>query len=709
MEHTYNVHFKARAHILRLLGDQLIGNDRLAVFELVKNAYDADATRVTVTLKMEGENSSITVADDGCGMTLDQLRNGWLEIGTDSKRGDNRNAWSSRFKRVPLGEKGVGRLAACKLGDRLSLTTRAKGQPEYHMNIDWAKLIDHHDYIEKIGIDIQQRDEPKKFTEKETGTRIRILKLLRSEWTRGEVRALKRMLTSLTSPFDAPDSFAVQLKVPGYEEWLEELFEPGDILAQAVWNFSFNIDENGGFTWNYRFNPPHRFKSLKPKDASSVPGERLEMSDKDPLWDRKKVHLDSGFLRGIGSIKGQFHVYDRRPKVLNLTGNASQVKPFLNEQTGVRLYRDGIRVYNYGEPDDDWLGLNASRINRPKYKMGTNSVIAALYIRNSSTSGLHEKTNREGFDENECFIRFRTVVQNIVEFLDRLRRQDRESLDQAIKGEAPALTTKIERFEQTVSALRETMKKHQLEKELGPKIDVIEKEYNSLREVAMSAGAAGMNIAVIFHEVEREVRGLDAAIRNRDSADSIAQHAKHLVQLLEGFAPLLKKNRQRRVKASEILSQVKFLTERRFSLHNITLSCPVLTGEDTDFDVYGADNLYLGAILNLVDNAIHWCKKRRELDDQDKQMAIAIRTLPDWAEEGPSLAVIDTGPGFEIDFEEAVKPFVSTRAGGMGLGLYYASLVMESQGGAVMLADISELDLPKVYDGAAVILRFRRK
>lgn len=708
MAHTHSAHFKARAHILRLLGDQLIGNDRLAVFELVKNAYDADATEVTVTLKMEGEKSSITVADNGCGMTLDQLRNGWLEIGTDVKRGGNRSAWSSKFKRVPLGEKGVGRLAACKLGDRLILTTRAKGQPEYHMRIDWAKLIDDHDYIEKVGVDILQRDDPERFTGNETGTRIRILKLLRTEWARGEVRALKRMLTSLTSPFHAPDSFAVQFKVPGYEELLEELFEPEDILAQAVWEFSFSIDD-GCFNWEYRFNPPHRFKSLTPRKASSIQGDRLEMSKDDPHWNRKKVHLDAEYLEGIGPIKGQFHVYDRRPKVLALTGNADQVKRFLNEQTGVRIYRDGIRVYNYGEPDDDWLGLNARRINRPALKMGTNSVIAAVHIRHSSTSELHEKTNREGFDENDCFLRFRSVMQNVVEFLDRTRREDRESLDRAIKGEASALTTGPERFEQTVSALRKTMKKHQLEKELGPKIDVIEKEYISLREVAMSAGAAGMNIAVIFHEVEREVRDLDAAIRNRHSEESIAQHAKHLVQLLEGFAPLLKKNRQRRVKASAILAQVKFLTERRFSLHDIKFSCPVLTGEDTDFEVSGADNLYLGAIINLVDNAIHWCKKRRELDSRKRQVAIAIRTLPDWAEEGPCLAVIDTGPGFEIDFEDAVKPFVSTRAGGMGLGLYYTSLVMESQGGAVMLADISELDLPKAYDGAAVILRFRRK
>ncbi|MCW6022632.1 ATP-binding protein [Serratia marcescens] len=88
---TKEIGFKAKAHLLKLLGDELIGNDKLAVFELVKNAYDADASSVEVTLDLDSSEPTITVKDiDGCGMSLSDIEDKWLSIGTDSKRGNNK-------------------------------------------------------------------------------------------------------------------------------------------------------------------------------------------------------------------------------------------------------------------------------------------------------------------------------------------------------------------------------------------------------------------------------------------------------------------------------------------------------------------------------------------------------------------------------------------------------------------------------------------
>ena len=102
--------FKARAHLLKLLGDELIGDDRLAIFELVKNAYDADATKVEVMLDLGSTNPKIVVTDhQGHGMSEETILGKWMEIGTDSKRKERIR--SPRFKRMPLGGKGVGRLA----------------------------------------------------------------------------------------------------------------------------------------------------------------------------------------------------------------------------------------------------------------------------------------------------------------------------------------------------------------------------------------------------------------------------------------------------------------------------------------------------------------------------------------------------------------------------------------------------------------------
>ena len=115
--------FRANAHLLKLLGDELIGDDRLAVFELVKNSYDANALSVDVTLNLEVESPNIVIWDHkGFGMTKDDILNKWMEVGTNSKRNDNK-VRTPELNRLPLGEKGVGRLAVHKLGKKLTINT----------------------------------------------------------------------------------------------------------------------------------------------------------------------------------------------------------------------------------------------------------------------------------------------------------------------------------------------------------------------------------------------------------------------------------------------------------------------------------------------------------------------------------------------------------------------------------------------------------
>src|SRR5438552_4277108 len=106
---------RARTHILRLMGEELIGDDGLAVFELVKNGYDADASSVAVDLNVRpGPAQSITVFDTGTGMTIEDITGKWLELATDSKRKDIA-VRTKKFRRRVLGEKGVGRIASFKL------------------------------------------------------------------------------------------------------------------------------------------------------------------------------------------------------------------------------------------------------------------------------------------------------------------------------------------------------------------------------------------------------------------------------------------------------------------------------------------------------------------------------------------------------------------------------------------------------------------
>lgn len=702
---------RARSHLLQLLGEELIGDDRLAIFELVKNGYDADATKVAIQVNLnQGQAQSIVVEDSGTGMTLEDITGKWLELATDSKRKD-RSVRTPRFHRLPLGEKGVGRIAAFKLGRHVTLTTRAAGQPEYEVKIDWDELLKQGPYLENLSVRVRTNTEPKFFEQGNTGTRIQIEGLRRKQWTRGDLRRLYRLITSLASPFQKSDQFEVEFSAPGRQTDVADLISPNDFLDFAIWKFDFHVT-GPSFDWEYRFNPPH-WKGVKARELVKK-GDRLSLS---PEFDEegskrrdreaRALLLGKDDLRDIGPIGGHIYGYYRRSEVLNTSGSTSQMKSWLDDQTGVRVYRDGVRVFNYGEKNDDWLGLNVRRINAPAGKLSTNSIVAAIELDLDDSRGLREKTNREGFDQNDAFHRLKRVVLSVVEHLERLHADDRKALDNVIKG---TTSDNPVRFTEAIKHLRKGLKNHELEKSFGKDIDVIEEEFVELRDVMVNAGTAGLNLAVIFHEIEREVEALASAVERGIENNRVREQIEHLYQLLHGFAPLLKKNPARLMFASEIVRAASRIRESRFRFHKVAFSAPILEKEEPDFRVKGPSNLLTGCLGNLLDNALYWSRYRKERDERPAPAAVLVTS--DWNKASNSglIAVVDNGTGFSIPRARAIEAFKSTRSGGMGLGLYFANLVMEQCGGDLTIHTASEfrdeVELPKGFDGAAVVMRF---
>ncbi len=719
MNHIAN--FKARAHLLKLLGDQLIGNDRLAVFELVKNAYDANATEVHVLLDLNANPPMIRIQDDGFGMDFETIENKWMELGTDSKRGDERRRTPDPFNRLPLGEKGVGRLAVHKLGTKLKVITKSSGKPTYTLDIDWPSLIEGSKYINDAEVKVTAGD-PSSLLGNGTGTVLEVTGLHRTDWDRREVRSLAKLINSLISPFEQLTDFKVELSVPGYESWLSDLPDAADILDRSIWSFDFDISESGDFSWKYNFTPPAKYKSIKKRLLSEESGV-LELLPSPFFYDDEdldskrsdRLILSSDMLSGIGPISGRCHFYYLRKEVLGADGNYLHVKSYLDDQTGIRVYRDGIRVFNYGEPGDDWLGLNPRRINKPSDTLGTNSIIAGISINLEDSldpdglQGLQEKTNREGFDDNETFRCFRWIVSSAFEKFFILHRPDREIIDTVlgdirdVKKPSPDAT-----FDKAIDDLSTVVKKHGLEKEVGNKIEYINSEYRRMREVALNTGK-GLNLAVIFHEVEREIFSLNTAIKKGESAESLALRSEHLVSLLEGFQPLLRRNEQKTFEISKLIKNTISPMHRRLNHHKIVMSSPVLTGEDKDFSITAPYGLVMASLQNIIENSMHWSRLRAEKKDKDIQPAIGIFTLPDWFEEGPAIVIADNGEGFSLEPDVAVKPFKTDRPGGQGLGLYFVDLVMENINGRLIILDPEELELPPAYDGAAVVLLFKER
>ena len=691
--------------MLQLLGDELIGSARLAVFELVKNAYDADANEAVVRLGLtSARKPSITVTDDGEGMTLDVLRSVWLVPGDDYRQkqrlSDQR---TPRHRRLPLGEKGLGRFAVHKLGNLITLVTRARDSDECVVKIDWNELIAR-PYLDEAPVTIKIR-RPVVFSGKKTGTRIRIRQLRTTGWSRGEVRRLHNQITSICSPFEEPSGFQATLHVPGREHWIEDLPDVSEILDRAIWKFSFRADSDG-FAWTYEFRQVPGFKLdrrtvEKSGDSLKLPsrsgGDRME----------KKITADGSVFKGIGPVTGEFYVYDRDREVRRWMPNIRLLENYLDETGGVRVYRDGIRVYNYGELGDDWLGLDLRRVNVPTRRISRNIILGAIHLSLKESTGLVEKTNREGFVENKSCRQLQRIVLGALGALEAERRIDKERIRQLT--DTPDDPT-VARIEKPIQALRRELERQGMRDKFEGYVARIENDYRSMQETLLTAGMSGLNLAVVFHEIERGVRALHQAISQGADRKSAARQARDLMRLLDGFSTLLRRDGKKHHSGRKLVAAARRNNLLRLRHHRVRFICPLLEGDDPGFHSRFAFGLVLGALSNLVDNAFYWLRVRwpdvsGQSDHFERKLYIGLSR--DF-EAGPAIVVADNGVGLQGDDpENLVRPFFTRKPDGMGLGLYYANLAMELNGGQLAFPQPGEIELPDEFDGAAVALIFK--
>lgn len=697
--------FKAKSHILSLLGDELIGSDNLAIFELVKNAYDADAEHVTITLSdLNSPAQSITIEDDGHGMGLETLQNVWLEIGTDFKRGSKRKP-SPKYKRISLGEKGVGRLAVHKLGNQITIETQPKGERNsYRMSLNWPGLILGSDYIQDTFLQIETIHKSL-FPKKRQGTRLLISELRKERWTERDLRDLVRKTNSIKSPFRKIEKFEVKVVVTGpYQRWIRDVKDPYLILKQALYHFKFHINIEGHINWTYQFRPPRPFHLGANRKKSKRGEDRfLKITNVDKIFEKDRKVLRGSDLEGIGEIGGEFYVYNLTLPVLSALGQPNAIRAYVNENSGVRVFRDGIRVYNYGEPEDDWLGLDLARVQKLGEKFSKNTVIGAIEIGMAdSHGGLIEKTNREGFDDNSVFRRFKAICNDVFDLFQRMAVSDREKVKAHLEDIKPIKRVGLS---ETVVELKEKLRDKKLDKELAPLIKRVERDYNDMRDVMLNSGMTGLNLGVIFHEVEREMRFINTDLNAHIDIGSIRIRVKNLIQLLENFSPILRQNKNTVLKASQIIARAVTINAPRFAYHKIIFSSPLMTKETKDFSIKGPANLLLSSVSNIIDNAIYWVGVKRETKGGDYKPAIYVCSdLKSFS--GPAIVFADSGEGFSLEPEELTQPFRTTRPGGMGLGLYFVNLVMEMIGGQLLFPDKEELHIPKPYVGAIIALVF---
>lgn len=358
--------FTIDTHLFRELGELLVGRDSTALIELIKNSYDADATEVVVLGQRlnDPDRGLIVITDNGSGMTPTQFEQGFLRVASRMK--DDGERLSGRLKRRYTGAKGIGRLAAHKLARLLEVQSISDAESDGNVSavqarIDWD-AIERFETLDQVegsdAVVVEHEPAPRKAT---TGTVLRLSRL-RRKWTPAErarffaevqsfapptflTKALRKSVVSEPLLFDEPLIRRADASGQQFNVRLEGEFAAGDeywrlMEEHAAW--VVEIRSRPGETVKYAVAPTKRTLKELP-DASAYQAEIDHPApETGPFFDAR-IFLRVGKL----AIKGDQRTWATR-------------------SSGVRVFMEGFRVLPYGEPQNDWLRLDADYTRRSR-------------------------------------------------------------------------------------------------------------------------------------------------------------------------------------------------------------------------------------------------------------------------------------------------------------------------------------------------------
>jgi len=387
--------FKISPRLIDLFGRELVARTEAAIAELVKNAYDSDARHVH--LKFEGVKNPgglLIISDNGDGMSLADLRDKWMLIGTRDKLERPR----TKRNRRKVGEKGIGRLGAHKLSDNIVLKTKTKSDSNWIvLDIDWSKYYtDEHSFEEIIH---PYRTEPGRLGDHGT---ILTLKNLRDGFSKENFERLQAELNLLVPPLPGIRDFKIELESDEFPEFKGEL-KPA-ILKAANYALDVQFDGKGLLTGTLKVRMENKERRIEtPIDAPHCGPMRILLY----------VYILSG------------ESFKETPIQLN------KVRAVLNSFNGIRIYRDNFKVGVYGDQGDDWLRLDEKHISTHEVVIYSRQIIGAVHISRDSNPNLNDTTNRDRLVANAAFFDLLTVAKTAVDEVNHQRWRERDARDAA--------------------------------------------------------------------------------------------------------------------------------------------------------------------------------------------------------------------------------------------------------------------------------------
>ncbi len=505
-----NVRFSVDAGIIDRLGKELVARHETAVSELIKNAYDADSTRVVITFKESYKvGGTLEIEDNGLGMTKEQLINGFMRLSSSDKLHYPR---SPRYDRKRAGKKGIGRFSAQRLGKKLTIITQTlEAKEALKVVIYWDNFMGD----KELSFIANEIEYIKK--QKDEGTTL-IIEQLRDSWSEAQIKRVYRYASETIQPFPisktkkdskAPNDPGFKLKCIEINRGKKVTIanEETIFFDHAVAEIKGVVDNEG-----------YMYLSIKSKKLNFNINKVL-LNPNQPFENLKNVALKAYyFIYNSGLIPKQIETTIRKKSL---------------EQGGVRLYRNGFRVLPYGEPDDDWLGLDASVRKRTILPVhGNNNFFGIIEINNDYGEQFEETSSREGLLKNQTFeeltdFGYKVLTDAVLKIAsvrgvkqktnqEEWKKEPEKVIEEAIEELEEIQNEKdFETAKEKIIEISETIKEAK-EQQRVKKIELI-KELNLLRVLA----GLGLTIGEFIHEIKQYQGALQHDIKNIENSDSL--------------------------------------------------------------------------------------------------------------------------------------------------------------------------------------------
>ncbi|RZJ47376.1 MAG: sensor histidine kinase [Brevundimonas sp.] len=766
---------KPYARLLTMLGDQLIRNEQVALSELIKNAYDADASWVKVTFDgfdadyKPRPGARIVIEDDGHGMSAEVIEQHWVNPATPVKRMGKKNGdRETAGGRIIQGEKGIGRFALLKIGRDVHMTTRPIGADEENIvdlrlgnfDEDFIADDDRAMFLDELNVELETVPAKtivagpvdlggKSRERRPHGTRIEISPPL-GRWSPDKVDKVFDDLSRLQTIFDAgvsdvdtassdvsEDAGSTPVTTPSETDAGDDAqVSPDPDFAVYIYRNEeyqpLGTARRGQLDTLLQNNTVFRIEGRYDEDERefdfSIGKIHQKLSLTDPALTGLRVFRD--YLETLdlkvadvetlrtecGSFSFSFYVFDFSN---DATGKRELSKPDkdLIKKHRIYLYRDGIRVYPYGDPDDDWLLIDVRRgtVKASEF-LSNDQVVGHVNISQEDNPNLRDKTSREGLvDTGRPVDDFRSLLQI---FLAWVRAKPFANYKQRGKTSNDVEVFRTGKVQELLDEAATAATADGVPKAVAEKLSEVGREYKAERRYLVQRAentehlaGVGLSVEAASHDLMiamgRAIKTLDklSATAQGDAAvdkESLGAELMSVRGLLSFIESQLKdmqllfrstKQRRKAIRVSDLVEKVTKIFQSLLVKHSI----------DVEVDNVGSplvakttDAVLLQLLLNLFDNAIYW------LQSSPGPRKIEIQLNGD---EG-TMTFADNGPGFrDEDIEYVFEPFYSGKGEeGRGLGLYIARQLLERHDYTIEIAEKDQ----RILKGANLVVSLVR-